>query len=79
MPDVSDALHKLLNDLVKQVPRMALHDSNAFRRNLMYTEGVDAILRKHEGMLHGLFDIFALEPVTEAADLRARPPPGCAL
>lgn len=62
MPDVSDALHKLLNDLVKQVPRMALHDSNAFRRNLMYTEGVDAILRKHEGMLHGLFDIFALEP-----------------
>jgi len=67
-PDVSESLHRLLTDLGQRVPKMSLQDSNSFRFTLMYNEGVDAILRKHEVMLRSLFESFAFEEKPRISD-----------
>ena len=68
MSDVSDALGRLLAECEAKTPKVAHQDSNLFRRELMYTEGVDAILRKNLDMLRAIFDAFAYEEKPNLSD-----------
>lgn len=68
---VEDALHSMLRDHLLHLPWECLHDSDAFRTELLYTEAVDGALLKHRKVLRDLYDVYsALAPTAGRHNFR---------
>jgi len=55
--DVSEALHKMLStDVEPRLDVRLFEDANIFRRNYIYVEPVDTVLRRHEPSLRLIYE-----------------------
>ena len=61
---VSAAVDCVCLHIHKRAPPEIHQDSNAFRRHHCYIEPVDAVLRKHEGSLRRIFEVYAANCAT---------------
>jgi len=72
--DVSEALKRLLEvDLQSHFRPELLAPPNAFRRAYCYTEGVNAVLRKHETELRIIYEVMSASEAGESDSLMSLP------
>ena len=58
--DVSDAVRMLCEQNIRpSLGPEAVHDSNVFRKNRLYTEGVDKVFKQHNKRIQMIFKVFA--------------------
>lgn len=61
--DIAESVEMLFNEnVVPRVPVAARHEPNAFRRERLYVEEVDALLKKNKNLLQAIYSRFRLPP-----------------